>query len=207
MLESAQHLFLSRGYGHTTMAQIATDAKVAVQTLYYTFQTKGKLLIELVEVVGAGGDPAPIPVPQRAWFQEMMSAQSGQRVLALTVEHGTAIYERVAVLWPVLAEAAGDPDVASYWEGISSGRRNAQRGMVSKLADLGSLKPGLKIARATDLLVLLAGHEPYRAFVQSAGWPVADYRVWLFTTLVEQLLADTAVEREAIADLSFGALV
>jgi AcrR family transcriptional regulator len=207
MLESAHRLFVTQGYANTTMTEIAARAEVAVQTLYYTFQTKGKMLIEIVEVASAGGDPSPLPVPQRPWFRQMMSATSPQRFLALSVEHGTAIYERVAELWPALAEAASDPDVARYWEGIATGRRNAQLSQVLRLTDLGALKPGLEIERATDLLFLLAGHEPYRSLVENAGWPAAEYRAWLFTTLVTQLLASAAIEPGAVADLSFGELV
>lgn len=204
MLDSARSLFVSHGYANTTMAEIASDAEVAVQTLYYSFQTKGKLLIEIVEVAGAGGESDPVPVPQREWFQQMISATSPQRLLALLVEHGTGIYERVALLWPAIAEAGADPDVARYWEGVTTGRRNAQRSQVVRLADLGALKPGLGIERATDLLFLLSGHAPYRALVQDAGWPIVEYRSWLFTTLVEQLLAATVIEPEAVADVSFG---
>ena len=207
MLDSAQSLLVSQGYANTTMAQIASHAEVAVQTLYYTFQTKGKLLIEIVEVVAAGGESAPVPVPQREWFQQMVSATSPQRVLALLIEHGTEIYERVAHLWPVLAAAVSDPDVARYWEGVATGRRNAQRGLVVRLADLGPLKPGLGVERATDVLVLLAGHAPYRSLVQDAGWPIVEYRSWLFTTLVQQLLGATVIEPEAVADVSFAGRV
>lgn len=207
MRDSARSLFVAQGYANTTMAQISTHADVAVQTLYYTFQTKGKLLIELVEVVAAGGESVPVPVPQREWFRQMMSATSPQRVLALSVEHGTQIYERVAHLWPALAEAASDPDVARYWEGVTTGRRNAQRGQAVRLADLGALKPGLDIERATDVLFLLAGHDPYRCLVQEAAWPIVEYRSWLFITLVQQLLAAPSIEPEAVADLSFAELV
>jgi AcrR family transcriptional regulator len=206
MLDSARSLFVSQGYANTTMAQIAAQAEVAVQTLYYTFQTKGKLLIELSEVAAAGGESAPVPVPQREWFRQMMSTTSPQRVLALAVEHGTEIYERVAPLWPAVAAAGSDPDVARYWEGVATGRRNAQGSQVIRLADLGALKPGLGIQQATDVLFLLAGHGPYRSLVQDAGWPIVEYRTWLFTTLVQQLLAATELEPEAVADLSFGGL-
>lgn len=77
-----------------------------------------------------------LPVPQREWFRQMMAATSPQRVLALLVEHGTEIYQRVAHLWPVLAAAVSDPDVARYWEGVATRRRNAQRNQVVRLADL-----------------------------------------------------------------------
>jgi len=203
MLDSAQDLFLSNGYGGTTMAEIAAAAEVAVQTVYYTFKTKGKLLIELVEVVAAGGDPNPVPVPERPWFREMMSSQSPQRVLALDIEHGAAIYERVSHLWPAVTSALSDPDVARFWEGVSTGRRRAMRGLIEKIEAMGALRTDLNTERATDLLDLLAGHDPYNALVKNAGWPVTDYCSWLFSTLIQQLLGTTAVEPEAVAGLSF----
>jgi len=206
MLNSARNLFVEQGYTNTTMADISNRADVAVQTLYYTFQTKGKLLIEVVEV-WAAGDDVVVPVPQRGWYQEMMSTASPQRLLALLVEHGSEIYQRVAHLWPAIAEAAADPDVARYWEGVATGRRNAQRSQVARLEELGVLKAGLDIQRATDVLFLLGGHGPYRSFVQDAAWSIVEYRSWLFTTLVQQLLADTVLEPEAVADLSFSVVL
>ncbi|MFZ1283261.1 MAG: helix-turn-helix domain-containing protein, partial [Propionicimonas sp.] len=44
MLETARELFIIDGYAATTMERIADRAGVAVQTLYYTFRTKGQLL-------------------------------------------------------------------------------------------------------------------------------------------------------------------
>jgi TetR/AcrR family transcriptional regulator of autoinduction and epiphytic fitness len=189
MIDAARGLFVGQGYAGTTMDQIAADAGVAVQTVYYTFKTKGQLLAEVVEVTAAG-DEEPVPVPDRAWAREMLSATSAQRVLALGVEHGTAIYDRVAALWPAVgAAAAVDPAVDRYWRGVTTNRRGGQRAMVERIVELGGLRPGLDADRATDLVVVLLGHDVYRGLVQDAGWSPAAYRTWLVTTLVQQLLA------------------
>ncbi len=206
MLGSARELFVSQGYPGTTMQQIADEADVAVQTLYYTFQTKGKLLIEVVKVAGAGEDD-PVPVPQRDWFQEMMASTNAQRILALVVEHGTGIYERVASLWPVVLTALSDPDVADYWDAVAEGRQRAQRGLIARLAEKGALKRELAVEQAGDLMVLLSGHAPYRALVEDADWPIVEYKAWLFTTLLEQLLESPSIDPEAVAGLSFAGLV
>ena len=95
MLDRARELFVAEGYTATTMERIADGAGVAVQTLYYTFRTKGQLLREVIEVTAAGEEDAA-PVAQRAWMQEMLTSKSGQRVLALAVENGTDIFERAA---------------------------------------------------------------------------------------------------------------
>lgn len=203
IIDSARELFVAQGYPATTVAQIADLADVAVQTVYYTFRTKGQLLVEVVEVTAAGDDD-PVPVPRRAWFREMLSAPTAQRALALAVEHGTAIYERVAVLWPaVVAAAATDPDVDDYWRGVAANRRSGQRGMVARVAELGYLRPGLDVERATDLVVVLAGHDVYRGLVQEARWSVADYKEWLLTTLAQQLLDTPTPDPTAAAEMSF----
>jgi TetR/AcrR family transcriptional regulator, regulator of autoinduction and epiphytic fitness len=207
MIDSARELFVAQGYAATTMAQIAADAGVAVQTVYYTFRTKGQLLGEVVEVTAAGED-VPVPTAQRAWVHEMLAAIAAQRVLALGIEHGPAIYERVAVLWPAVAAAAvADASVDQYWRGVAAHRRGGQRAMVTRIAELGGLHPDLDVERATDLVVVLAGHDVYRGLVLEAGWTVSAYKAWLFTTLVQQLLGTRNVDVRATGDLSLGGLV
>lgn len=203
MLDRARELFVNVGYAATTMDQIAGEADVAVQTLYYTFRTKGQLLREVVESTAAGEDD-PVPVPERPWMQELLSASSAQRVLALAVEHGTDIYDRVAPLWPALiAAAAADAELDRYWQGITAGRRAGQRRIVARLAELEALREDLDVDRATDLVVVLFGHDVYRGLVRDAGWPVVAYKAWLFTTLVRQLLHRPRLAASAYADLSF----
>ena len=203
MIDSARELFVRQGYASTTMDQIARRAGVAVQTVYYTFRTKGQLLCEVVEVTAAGEDP-PVPPTQRPWMREMLASTSGPRVLALGVEHGTTIYERVAALWPaVRAAAAADPTVDQYWRGVAANRRNGQRAMVARIAELGCLRPHLDVEHATDLVAVLIGHDVYDGLVQEAGWAVRAYRGWLFSTLVEQLLRARRIDPRTISDLSF----
>ena len=203
MLDCARELFVTEGYAATTMEQIARAAKVAVQTLYYTFRSKGQLLRELTEVTAAGEDD-PLPVMERPWMREALSAPSAQRVLALVVEHGTDIYERVAPLWPaVRAAAAADPELGRYWDGVAAGRRAGQRQLVARVAELGALRVDLNVDRATDLVVVLMGHDVYGGLVRDAGWNLVAYKSWLFATLVRQLLRRPRLAPTAYADLSF----
>ncbi len=207
VIDNAKELFVAQGYAATTMEQIAAAAGVAVQTLYYTFKTKGQLLTEVVEVTAAGDDD-PVSPSGRAWMREMLAASSAQRVLALGVENGTAIYDRVAVLWPAVgAAAAADPYIDEHWRGVVDRRRSGQRGMVARVAELADLRPGLDIERATDLVVVLVGPDVYRGLVQEARWPLPAYKAWLFTTLVQQLLDAREVEPDAADELSFAELM
>lgn len=203
MLDSAGELFIEEGYAATTMGQIAERAGVAVQTLYWTFRTKGLLLREVVETAAAGEPDAP-PVMERPWVHEMLSADSAQRVLALAVEHGTDILERVAPLWPaVIAAAAADPELERYWQGVHEGRRGGMERIVGRIAELGALREGLAPQRAVDVGAVILGHDVYRSLVREAGWPVTEYKAWLFASVVRQLLAKSRISRSAYADLSF----
>ena len=206
MVDSARERFVTEGYAAATMEHIAGDAGVAVQTLYYTFGTKGQLLCEVVEATAAGADD-PAPVAQRAWMQAMLSATSAQRVLALAVEHGADIFVRAAPLWPVVAAAAADPGVERYWRIVAANRRAGQGRMVGRLVELGVLRQGLDPTRATDLAVVLFGHDTFTSLVTDAGWSVVEYKAWLFTTLTQQLLQRPRLAPTAVADLSFGPLL
>lgn len=202
MLDNARELFIAAGYSATTMERIAQEAGVAVQTLYYTFRTKGQLLCEVVEATAAGDDRAA-PVAQRAWAQQMLAATTGQRVLALAVEHGADIYVRASPLWSAVAAAAADPHVEHYWQRVAADRRTGQARMVARLAELGVLREGLHQKRATDRVVVLFGHDVFTGLVTEAGWSVPEYKAWLLTTLAQQLLQRPKLTPTAYADLTY----
>ena len=206
MLDSARELFISDGYAATTMERIADHAAVAVQTLYYTFRTKGQLLCEVVEVTAAG-DADAAPVALRAWVQDMLTATSGQRVLALAVEHGADIFVRAAPLWPAVAAAAADSHVESYWRGVTTNRRAGQARMIARLGELGVLRHGLDPDRAADLVVVLFGHDVFTSLVTQARWSVPEYKAWLVTTLSQQLLQRPRLAPKTYADLSYSHLM
>jgi TetR/AcrR family transcriptional regulator, regulator of autoinduction and epiphytic fitness len=202
MLDSARALFIAGGYATTTMERIAQEAGVAVQTLYYTFRSKGQLLCEVVETTAAGEDRAA-PVAQRLWAQQMLAATTGQRVLALAVEHGADIYARASPLWPAVAVASADPQVEQYWQRVAADRRTGQSRMVARLAELGALRQGLHPERATDRVVVLFGHDVFTGMVTQAGWSVPEYKAWLLTTLAQQLLQRPKLTKAAYADLTY----
>jgi TetR/AcrR family transcriptional regulator of autoinduction and epiphytic fitness len=207
MLDRGRELFVAEGYSATTMERIADEAGVAIQTLYYTFRTKGRLLREVIEMTAAGEEGAA-PVAQRGWTQEMLTAKSGQRVLALGVEHGADIFQRASALWPAVAAAAAtDPEVDSYWRGVAAGRREGQSRMVARLAELGALRHGLDPDHATDIVVVVFGQDVFHGLVGEAGWSVLTYKAWLFTTLVQQLLQQQRLSATALSDLSYGRLL
>ncbi len=203
MLNTARDLFVSEGYPATTMERIAVRAGVAVQTLYYTFRTKAQMLCEVMEVTSAG-QTDPVPVDQRSWMTEAMTTPSAHRALALSIEHGTDIFERAAPLWPAIwAASAVDPYVEQYWHRVTTARRAGMNQLAARLADLGDMRGDITPARATDLLFVLVSHETFRGLVQQAGWTLPAYKSWLFAALAHQLIRPGKIPRTATTGLSF----
>ncbi|MEV3982363.1 helix-turn-helix domain-containing protein [Nonomuraea sp. NPDC049758] len=94
MLTAARELFTERGYTATSMRAIAGRAGVAVQTLYFTFETKRSILKELLDVEVAGDD-APLATLERPWVAEALAAPPSD-LLRKLAEANAGIHERVA---------------------------------------------------------------------------------------------------------------
>src|SRR5687767_1326387 len=119
MLHAAYRLFCQRGYPATTMDAIAAEAEVAVQTLYFTFHTKGAILGEVLGAAIIGFDawmgPRDTP-PQHDWWPRFEAEPDARRALALFVESGTESMARVAPLVAAMVGAGSDPDARAVFD-------------------------------------------------------------------------------------------
>jgi len=185
--EAAYELFATVGYGATTMEAVGKRAGVAVQTVYFVFHTKPRLLIETLKITG-GGQEGTADVMARSWIQAVLAAHDGARRLALIAEHGTQIYRRLGPVWPAVLAAMGDPEVSAAWQGVVRGRREGMRTIVTLMAERDELRDGLSVELATDLLFGIHRHELFLAFTGECGWSFDRYRAWTFVTLCDQLL-------------------
>lgn len=204
--EAALALFARDGYQSATIEAVARQAGVAVQTVYFVFHTKPRLLVEALKVV-SGGDEGDADVVERGWFGEVMTAPDGARRLALAIEHGSKIYQRLGPVWPAVLAAMGEPEVRAAWESVVRRRRDGMRRVVDLMAGRGELRPGLDPALAADVLFGLHRHELYLAFTVECGWGFDRYRAWTYAALCSELLprdvadAATLPSAAAVSDL------
>ena len=201
-------MFTEQGYG-VTLAAIADHAGVAVQTVYFTFHTKGELLMQVILAVGADDPDAPRH-QDRGWYRDMVASTDARRQLALLSEHGTDIFARIAPLIGLLdAARASDANLAAAWQQIVIARRDAMREQMEIVARSRALRPGLSVNDAADIVFVLQRPETLHALTVECGWALERYKAWLYTTLCQQLLADeVAGDRDpalASADMSFAA--
>ena len=204
-------MFLEHGYAATTMARIANEAEVAVQTVYFTFHTKGELLMQVVLATGADDPDAP-PHRDRSWIRELMSSTDPRRQLALLSEHGTDIFVRIAPLTGLIEAAlASDPNLTAAWQETIQGRREGMRDQVQVIARSGAIRPDVGVDGAADIVFLLQRPETLHVLTVECGWSIERYKAWLYETLCQQILVDGAVREAdvdgATAGLTFAGIV
>ena len=76
--EAARRLFLSKGYVATTMAEIAKEAGVALQSVYSAGQSKADLL-HLVTDLAVAGDEQDVMLLERPDFAAVAGESDPQR--------------------------------------------------------------------------------------------------------------------------------
>ncbi len=209
ILDAARSLFNEQGYASTTLAAIADRAGVSVQTVYFTFHSKGELLMQIVLVAGADDPEAPRH-QDRGWYREMLASTDARRQIALLSEHGTDIFVRVAPLIGLVdAARASDPNLGAAWQQTVMARREALREQMEVVARNGALRPELSVNDAADIVFVLQRPETLRALTIECSWSIERYKAWLFETLCHQLLVDDLVcdgeADPATAGLSFAA--
>jgi TetR/AcrR family transcriptional regulator, regulator of autoinduction and epiphytic fitness len=192
ILGAAEALFVRDGYVSTTMAAVADEADVAVQTVYAVFGTKRAILAELL-AIRTVGDEETTPLTRRAQWQAMEEEADPRRQLVLFAAIATSIGERMADLYEVMSGAAGsDPEIAATYDGQQQLRYRDQRRLARALARAGALRSGLSESRATDILWAIANPRTYHSLARSRGWTQEEYQRWLGELLVSALLADPA---------------
>jgi hypothetical protein len=70
-----------------------------------------------------------------------MAAPDGPRRLALAMEHGSKIYQRLGPVWPAILAAMGEPEVRAAWQSVVGRRREGMRRLVDRMAERGGLRP------------------------------------------------------------------
>ena len=190
IVESAQPLFLDHGYAGTTMAAIARETGVVVETVYRSFGSKAGLFSAVVEAALAGGaERAEIPVEERPAIAAMVAEPDPARQLAMYAATQPGIQRRAGpLLRAVRGAAALDPEVARVWAELEAQRHAGQSRMAGLLASRGALRDGLSVERASDLIWTLCSLAVYDLLVVERGWTSEQYESWLVDALTHELL-------------------
>ena len=188
ILDAAQRLFERDGYGPTTMAAIAAEARVSLKTVYVAFETKGGVLRALWNLRLRGG-PDEAPIGQQAPYREVLDEPDPERQLRLNARNSRQGKLRIGPLGEVIRSASPlDPDIAALWRRINSDYHANQRQIVESLRAKNALRPGLDVRRATDILWTINHPDTWNLLVTLRGWTPARYEAWAAEAACTQLL-------------------
>ena len=189
VLQAGYARFLSVGYASTTLAAVAADASVSVDTVYKTFGSKRGLLAAVMDV-NVGGDDEPVAVLDRE-LPQRMRAEPDQRVQVAMFAAGMAgELERMRPLDDVLrSAAAADPEVAAARHEQNDRQRHAaMTTVVGWIRTRGPLRDGLDLDTAADVVWALTSPEMHHMLLDTRGWDRTKYEDWLRITLELSLL-------------------
>jgi len=188
VLAAARTLFERDGYAATSVAAIAAEAGVAVKTVYIAFGTKSGVLRALWNVL-LRGDDENAPIAEREWYRSVLTEPDPESLIRGVASGSRTVKERVGGVFEVIRSAAPvDPDIASLRDRIESEFYENQREIVKALEASRSLRRGLEVERAADILWSLNHPDVWLLLVGKRGWSPDEFERWLRETLTAQLL-------------------
>jgi len=113
VMRAALARFSATGWAGTTLAAIAEEAGVSVETIYNGFGSK-KGLLRAAMGVAVVGDTEPIPFVERPAFLDLGKGTLDERIargIALVAD----IHARSAGVWLAIVEAAGADEEVDAW--------------------------------------------------------------------------------------------
>jgi AcrR family transcriptional regulator len=173
---AARRLFVTRGWGQTTVRDIAREAGVSEPTVYNAYGGKAGLAMALVDNVDLGADV------ERELAELADASGDPLRQLAAMVGFDRRLFDRGADVIRLMREAARtEPQLAAaYVEGRRRGdklRRKVFSGW-----------PDVDPATACDTYAALVNVDVYSTLIEERHWTANRVERWWLTTLTQVLL-------------------
>jgi AcrR family transcriptional regulator len=186
IVDAAERRFLGDGYSATTIATIAADAGVSVDTIYKSFGGKPGLVraVHARALEGRG----PVPAEQRS--DDLQAAETDARRIvqgwgALTSE----VAPRAApILLLVRTAASTNPELAALLAELDTARLQRMTDNARRLHRTGQLRPGVTVADAADVLWTFSSPELYELLVLRRGMALRKYGRFVADAMIAALL-------------------
>ncbi|MFB6815529.1 TetR/AcrR family transcriptional regulator [Streptomyces sp. NPDC056347] len=173
VLATAADRFAKHGYGRTTLAGIAADAGVSVETVK-GYGPKRALLLAAFEQAFAG-DEGSVPLLEREQFTAIEHLE-GEAYLAAGIALIAAANARSARLWRAFVSAADtEADVRAVLDQLLDRRRTDIHGAVARLRARGLVDASVG-EEASAALSFVLSPEGYEQLVLDAGLTEHQYR-------------------------------
>jgi AcrR family transcriptional regulator len=186
ILRAAHDLFVSRGYGRTTIADVARAAGVAVETVYAAYRNKPTLLRQ-VWYAAMRGDEDDVRLLDRPEIRAVLAEPD---LATRFREHAvvmTAVFRRITLLFRALQGAAtSEPAAAAMLAEFDERRLDAAGHYARAAAATGQLAVSEQECR--DLLAATLDGALWHRLVAERGWSDDRFAQMLGTMWVAALV-------------------
>jgi AcrR family transcriptional regulator len=186
VLQAAERQLNEAGYAGTTVAAVAGEAGVSVETVYKAFGGKAGLVRALYErnLAGAG--------TVSAYERSDAMRERESEPAAVMREWGLLTAEVGSMVTPIRllmrAAAVNDQEMAALLEDIESDRLKRMRHHARYLKDRGYLRDGVSAAEAADVLWVCSSAELYELLVLKRGWSLPRFARYITHYMTASLL-------------------
>lgn len=183
ILRTARRLFAEHGYAGTSIQQIATEAGVAIQTIYSSVGSKAALVLALNDLIDEEAGVVELSA-------EVAQQSNPARLIAKAVQLTRRLNERCGdIVRALMSAAPAEPDVAAaYADGMRRHQAGAA-GLGQRLAALGALAADTSAEQAAAAFALMTSPTSWAQLSDEAGWSFDDAEQWLTDSLTKLLLA------------------
>ena len=184
LLVAGRRRFLSDGYAATTIASVAADVGVSVETVYKSFGGKSGLVAAIWERGLAGR--GQVPAPERS--DRMQASVSDPReIIRNWGQLTTEVAPEVApILLLIRSAAATDAEMTRLLSQTDHQRLTRMRHNARALD--GHLRPGVTKAMATDIMWTYSSPDLYDLLVLRRGWSIRRYGEFVTECMLAALL-------------------
>ncbi len=186
ILAAAERRFMRDGYGPTTVAAIADDAGVSVDTIFKSFGGKPGIIRAIREraLLGEG----PVPAERRS--DDLQARETDPRKIIQAWGAFTAeLMPRAAPILLLLRDAAStDPELRALLDEMDSDRLRRMTDNARRLHRAGHLREGIGVKQAADVLWTYSSPELYELLVLRRGMPVATYGRFVANAMTAALI-------------------
>lgn len=188
IVRTAMNQFLDRGYSATSVAAIAAEADVSVDSIYKSFGGKPGLIRAIFERALEG--EGPVPAEQRS--DRLQAEESDPRKI---IEGWGRFLVELAprgspILLLVRSAAATDPALVALLDEIDASRMSRMTTNARRLHRAGHLRPGISVRAAADVLWTYSSPELYDLLVLRREMPLRRYGAFVVDATIAALLPE-----------------
>jgi AcrR family transcriptional regulator len=177
VLRAAHDLFVEKGYGRTTIADVARAAGVSAETIYAAFRNKATLLHKVWDVT-IGGDDDDVVFHERPEIQAMRAEPDLGTRFRMHARTATKASRRMAPFLLALRGAAATESTAAEMLAEVDRQRLVGLGfMAREAAATGQLAVSEQDCR--DLIWAMTDGALWHRLVAERGWTDEQYADWL----------------------------